>query len=63
MDLATMGDHWAVKMLAPFCSPPLQEWPTTEGYLDVYLFPEECEFTVMQNLGPNAYVWGYLAGR
>ena len=63
MDLSRRKHHWALNILRPLCTPPAQEWPTTEAYFDMYLFPEVCEFTVMQSLGPNAYAWGYLAAR
>ena len=29
----------------------------------MYANPSMCEFTVMQTMAPNAYVWGYLAAR
>gem|GEM_PF-1121325 len=54
---------WPLGSLGQHCSPPFPEWPTTENYLDVFLYPIVCEFTIHQNLGPNSYVWGYLAAR
>ena len=44
-------------------TPPIREWPLTEAYWDIYSWPEVCEFTVVQTMGPTAYVWGYLAAR
>jgi endoglucanase len=57
------SEHWLLKMIAASFTPPVDQWPTTESYFDLYLYPEVCEFTVMQNHGPNTYVWGYLAAR
>jgi endoglucanase len=37
--------------------------PATEAYFDIYAWAPMNEYTVMQNLGPTAYVWGYLAAR
>jgi endoglucanase len=56
-------DHWAMKLISPYCYPGVSKWPATEAYFDVFWFPESCEFTIMSNLGPNTYVWGYLAAR
>jgi len=41
--------------------PEPEKWPTLEAYLDVYLFPHQCEYTVMQTIGPMAYMFGFLA--
>ncbi len=45
------------------CTPPASRWPIVEGYFDVYSWAAVCEYTIMQTLGPNSYVWGYLAAR
>ena len=45
------------------CEPPAKDWPITEAYFDVFLYPAMNEFTMNQTMGPNAYVWGYLAAR
>jgi endoglucanase len=45
------------------CTPKGSSWPVNESYFDVGAVPSMCEFTVHQNLGPAAYVWGYLAAR
>ena len=62
-DLLNQKDSWEMKNVAPYCFPPAAQWPATEAYFDVFWFPSICEFTIMQTLGPNAYVWGYLAAR
>lgn len=43
--------------------PEPYSWPTTESFFDVRLMPALDEFTMDQTMGPNAYVWGYLAAR
>ncbi len=55
--------HWAVRLMAPALYPAADRWPTMSAYFDIFLFPEVTEFTVMQTLGPTAYVFGYLAVR
>jgi endoglucanase len=62
IDMVRNKDHWAMKFLGTMVSPPPPEWPATEAYFDIYLFPEECEF-VTDYIAMNAYVWGYLAAR
>lgn len=42
---------------------PIDEWPLTEAYFDIYSWPLMCEYTIHQSLGPTVYVWGYLAAR
>ncbi|MCC5843990.1 MAG: glycoside hydrolase family 9 protein [Verrucomicrobia bacterium] len=49
--------------LADSTVPPSREWPTAEGYFDIFLWPAQSEYTIHQTLGPTAYHWGYLAGR
>jgi len=44
-------------------TPPIDEWPLTEAYFDIYSWPLMCEYTIHQSLGPTVYVWGYLAAR
>ena len=62
-DVVRARDHWAQKLVARYAVPSVERWPAIEAYWDVYLYPMVCEYTVMQNIGPNAYVWGYLAAR
>ena len=62
-DMLRNKDYWTFKVLAPALYPEAAQWPTTEAWFDVYLFPSVTEFTVMQTLGPNTYTWGYLAAR
>lgn len=62
-DVQRPGVEWVNDLIRPVCMPEPTAWPTTEAYYDIFLHPEVCEFTVMSNLGPNSYVWGYLAAR
>ena len=43
--------------------PECFDWPTSEAYWDVRSWPSYNEFCIDQTMGPNAYVWGYLAAR
>ncbi|MDQ2730587.1 MAG: hypothetical protein M3Y56_02920, partial [Armatimonadota bacterium] len=68
VDLARWGDQtwitWPITyFLNAVCKPAPFDWPTTEAYFDIYLMPALTEFTVDQTMGPNAYVWGFLAAR
>jgi endoglucanase len=56
-------DNWQQKLVAPYCYPPVLQWPPIEAYWDVFWYPEMCEFTVQAPMAENAYVWGYLAAR
>lgn len=49
--------------LGPQCVPSAYEWPIPEAYFDIFLYPATNEFTIDQTMGPNAFVWGYLAAR
>lgn len=40
-----------------------KKWPSAEAYVDLGNWPAMNEYTVAQNLGPTAFVWGYLAAR
>ena len=48
---------------ADFLYPGAYVWPSFEGYLDIYRHPCVTEYTVQENIGPNAYQWGYFAAR
>ena len=48
--------------LGPNLKPGAYEWPVTEAYFDIYLYPAIAEYTV-DAWAPNVYVWGYLAAR
>ncbi|MBV9852844.1 MAG: glycoside hydrolase family 9 protein [Armatimonadetes bacterium] len=68
VDLARWGDQswitWPITYyLNAACKPSPYDWPTTEAYFDIFLMPALDELTVDQTMGPNAYVWGYLAAR
>lgn len=56
-------DHFLLRPLRGYFEPPPEQWPTTEAYFDLFWYPEVNEFTVNATMGPNAYVWGYLAAR
>ena len=68
MDLARWGDQtwitWPITYFFGSASKPApQEWPTTEAYFDVFFMTAQNELTMDQTMGPNAYVWGFLAAR
>ena len=68
VDLAKWGDQnwitWPITYyLNAVSKPSLYDWPTTEAYFDVFFMPALNELTMDQTMGPNAYVWGYLAAR
>jgi endoglucanase len=63
IDVASHKDNWAQKIVARWCHPPVDRWPTIEAYWDVFWYPPMCEFTVHTPMAGNAYVWGYLAAR
>ena len=48
--------------LNAICKPTPMDWPTTEAYFDIFLYPAQTEFTV-DMWTPNVFVWGYLAAR
>jgi endoglucanase len=43
--------------------PDPSQWPTTEAYFDVYLFPAVTEYTLHETIAPTAYTWGYFAAQ
>ena len=43
--------------------PPIEQWPVTEAYWDIFSWPMLCEYTVHQGMPETLYVWGYLALR
>ena len=45
------------------CTPPGVQWPSAEAYFDLYGWDLQSEYVVDRNLGPSAYIWGYLAAR
>lgn len=62
-DTRNTANQFLLRPLRATFQPVPEEWPTTEAYFDIYLYPEINEFTVNGTMGPNAYVWGYLAAR
>ena len=56
-------EFWNNKMLIDRgnCVPALDIWPVTETYFDIYYCAPMCEWTIDGTMGPNSYVWGYLA--
>jgi len=63
LDVQARMDYWAQKIVAIYCYPQVQDWPSLEAYWDVFWYPPMCEFTVQSPMARNAYVWGYLAAR
>jgi endoglucanase len=63
IDVESHKDYWAQKIVARYCYPDVQQWPTLEAYWDVFWYPPMCEYTVQTPMARNAYVWGYLAAR
>ncbi len=55
------ANTWTIELFKDVLFPTPIEWPTTESYFDIFLFPMATEFTVMQSISPTAYIWGYLA--
>ncbi len=43
--------------------PASTTWPTSEAYLDTYLWPAMNEYTITQTMGPTSFYFGYLAAR
>ena len=57
------GSVWPITfVLSKVCTPSAWDWPITEAYFDIFMFPVEDEFTV-DAWGPNCFVWGYFAAR
>ncbi|MCU0549060.1 MAG: glycoside hydrolase family 9 protein, partial [Leptolyngbya sp. Prado105] len=52
---------WTIELFKDVLFPAPMDWPATESYFDIFLFPMATEFTVMQSISPTAYLWGYLA--
>jgi len=63
IDLGAAQKEFPVPRLQKECTPPVLEWPVAESYFDIYVWPPVNEYTIMQTLGPSAYVWGYLSAR
>jgi endoglucanase len=63
IDVVRDKNDWAQKIVARYCYPSVQKWPTLEAYWDVFWYPPMCEFTIQSPMAQNAYAWGYLAGR
>lgn len=56
--------NWAHKyFIGPHMVPDSRQWPTSESYVDIFVWPAVNEYTVHQTLGPTSYHWGYLAAR
>jgi endoglucanase len=60
IDFTSMG---AGEQYKPFVKPALEQWPISSSYFDSFWEYRTSEFTVMETMGPVAYVWGYLAAR
>ena len=55
------GKTWTIDLFKDVMFPAPIDWPATESYFDIFLFPMATEYTVMQSISPTAYLWGYLA--
>lgn len=57
--------YWATQKIVDVGAiyPDVRSWPPLESYWDIFMHPQTSEYTVMQNLGPVAYVWGYIAAQ
>ncbi|MBV5315007.1 MAG: glycoside hydrolase family 9 protein [Prolixibacteraceae bacterium] len=51
------------RRLSTECTPEGVKWPSAESYFDLYGWDLQNEYVVDRNLGPSAYIWGYLASR
>ena len=63
LDIQQAGGPDSHKTPGQSCYPDAAQWPVIETYWDAFWYPLMCEFTIHQNIGPNAYIWGYLAAR
>jgi endoglucanase len=43
--------------------PGSRDWPASQAYVDLAVWPSMNELMLMQTMGRNSYWWGYLAGR
>lgn len=57
------GMFWvgALRHTEEFTKPVTTEWPPVEMYFDVSRWIAVTEYTIWATMGPNSYVWGYLA--
>ena len=62
-NFAAASDWVHTWFLSKSMVPNSRTWPTTESYVDFFLWPMMNEFTIKQNMGPTSYYWGYLAAR
>ncbi|MBN2450797.1 MAG: glycoside hydrolase family 9 protein [Lentisphaeria bacterium] len=63
IDPASRGKHPNAARFERMLYPPVQAWPATESYYDVFTYAPMNEFTVHQTMLPTSFAWGYLAGR
>ncbi|MEL6158177.1 MAG: glycoside hydrolase family 9 protein [Cyanobacteria bacterium J06623_5] len=63
IDAVNRPDYWVFRFLEGVVVPSIHEYPTTESYLDIFLYPAVTEFTIHQTIAPTAYAWGYLAAQ
>lgn len=62
-DIEALGQFFLLDDTADLIFPQIQDWPTLESYLDLYLFVPGSEFTIHQTMTPTSYALGYLAAR
>ncbi|MEM7577405.1 MAG: glycoside hydrolase family 9 protein [Planctomycetota bacterium] len=53
---AWMHDYFLQRVV-----PASRTWPTSEAYLDTFLWPSMNEYTIHQTIGPTSFYLGYLA--
>ena len=62
MEVHTIKNDWVYPYIKNFITPgDILNWPTTEAFFDMYMFPSEVEYTMQGPLCRNTYTWGYLA--
>ncbi len=54
---------WDADWGANFVHPPVAEWPGNERWWNNRCSPMGSEFTVHQNIGPAAAIFGFLCGK
>lgn len=61
-NLATHPNHSSITNVeqAGAMTPAPEAYPSMETYLGIYLYPGQCEYTVMQTIGPMAYIFGSI---
>ncbi|MEL7238688.1 MAG: glycoside hydrolase family 9 protein, partial [Planctomycetota bacterium] len=55
-------EYWTYKRLDELGAvhPTVANWPTTQAYFDVFMFPGSNEYTIHQTIAPAGYHWAIL---